>query len=239
LKLECLSFSYPKTKIQIAVSLNKISMNKIGIKSTITIAALATSLIISTALMINYQNNNNQVMAYPRGYEKGNTTFGTISSIQNDENGNPSWVVSGHWKANLLSNQSQSSSSGGGQANTSSSSSGSVFNTSFKMVKLNGTANHTHTITNFVLSNMSMPNNMTRIFNGTATASLKEGPVTDIPTSIRIMGDKVISIWLDPSKVNNHFGNTPIYGTVIDEHGYRQGYLKGNNTQMGNSSWTK
>ena len=77
-------------------------------------------------------------------------------------------------------------------------------------------AAHNHTITNFVLSNMSMPNNMTRIFNGTATASLKEGPVTDIPTSIRIMGDKVISIWLDPSKVNNHFGNTPIYGTVMD-----------------------
>jgi hypothetical protein len=49
----------------------------------------------------------------------------------------------------------------------------------------------------------------------------------------------VISIWLDPSKVNNHFGNTPIYGTVMDEHGYRQGYLKGNNTQMENSSWTK
>jgi hypothetical protein len=216
-------------------------MNKIGTKSTIIIATLATSLIIAGALMVNYQNNN-QVMAYPRGYEKGNTSFGTISSIQNDENGNPSWVVSGHWKGNLLNNQSQSNtsnSSSSSQANASSSSLGSVFNTSFKMVKLNGTANHTHTITNFVLSNMSMPNNMTRIFNGTSTASLKEGPVTDIPTSIRIMGDKVISIWLDPSKVNNHFGNTPIYGTVMDEHGYRQGYLKGNNTQMGNSSWTK
>ena len=81
---------------------------------------------------------------------------------------------------------------------------------------------------------------MTRIFIGTSTASLKEGPTTDIPTSIRIMGDKVISIWLDPSKVNNHFGNTPIYGTIMDEHGFRQGHLKGNNTQMGNSSgWTK
>jgi hypothetical protein len=208
-------------------------MNGMSIKSTITIATLATSLIIAGVLMIDYQNN--QVTAYPKGYEKGNTTFGTIASIQNDENGNPSWIVSGHWKGNLLNNQSQSSSS---QGNTSASS-GNVFNTSFKMVKLDGTANHTHTITNFVLSNMSMPNNMTRIFNGTATASLKEGPVTDIPTSIRIMGDKVISIWLDPSKVNNHFGNTPIYGTVMDEHGYRQGYLKGNNTQMGNSSWTK
>jgi hypothetical protein len=205
-------------------------------KSTITIATLATSLIIAGVLMIDYQNN--QVMAYPKGYEKGNTTFGTIASIQNDENGNPSWIVSGHWKGNLLNNQSQSNNSSI-QGNTSSSPLGSIFNTSFKMVKLDGTANHTHTITNFVLSNMSMPNNMTRIFNGTATASLKEGPVTDIPTSIRIMGDKVISIWLDPSKVNNHFGNTPIYGTVMDEHGYRQGHLKGNNTQMGNSSWTK
>ncbi len=201
-------------------------------KSAITIA---TSIIIAGVLIAN--NQNNQVMAYPRGYEKGNTTFGTIASIQNDENGNPSWIVSGHWKGNLLNNQSQSNNTS--QGNTSSSPLGSVFNTSFKMVKLNGTAAHNHTITNFVLSNMSMPNNMTRIFNGTATASLKEGPVTDIPTSIRIMGDKVISIWLDPSKVNNHFGNTPIYGTVMDEHGYRQGYLKGNNTQMGNSSWTK
>ena len=201
-------------------------------KSAITIA---TSIIIAGVLIAN--NQNNQVMAYPRGYEKGNTTFGTISSIQNDENGNPSWIVSGHWKGNLLNNQSQSNNTS--QGNTSSSPLGSVFNTSFKMVKLNGTAAHNHTITNFVLSNMSMPNNMTRIFNGTATASLKEGPVTDIPISIRIMGDKVISIWLDPSKVNNHFGNTPIYGTVMDEHGYRQGYLKGNNTQMGNSSWTK
>ena len=209
-------------------------MKELSTKSAITIATLATSFIIATALMINYQNN--QVMAYPRGYEKGNTTFGTIASIQNDESGNPSWIVSGHWKANLLNNQSQSSSSGG-QGNTSSS--GSVFNTSFEMVKLDGTAAHTHTITNFVLANTSMPNNMTRIFNGTSTASLKEGPATDIPTSIRIMGDKVISIWLDPSKVNNHFGNTPIYGTIMDEHGFRQGHLKGNNTQMGNSSWTK
>jgi hypothetical protein len=49
---------------------------------------------------------------------------------------------------------------------------------------------------------------MTRIFNGTSTASMREGPVTNIPTGISIMGDKVISIWFDPSKINNHFGYT-------------------------------
>jgi hypothetical protein len=200
-------------------------MNRISVLYAIAIATLTTAVVITGALLVSYEEN--QVMAYSRAYGKGNFTFGTISSIQNDESGNPAWVVSGHWKANLLSNQSNVTSQG-----NISSSSGPTFNASVEMIMLNGTAAHTHTITNFVLANTSMPNNMTRIFNGTSTASMREGPVTDIPTGISIMGDKVISIWLDPSKINNHFGNTPIYGTVMNEHGDRQGYSKGNNTQM-------
>jgi hypothetical protein len=207
-------------------------MNRISALYAIAIATLTTAIVITGALLVSYEEN--QVMAYSRAYGKGNFTFGTISSIQNDESGNPAWVVSGHWKANLLSNQSNVTSQG-----NISSSSGPTFNASVEMIMLNGTAAHTHTITNFVLANTSMPNNMTRIFNGTSTASMREGPVTDIPTGISIMGDKVISIWLDPSKINNHFGNTPIYGTVMNEHGDRQGYSKGNNTQMENNSWAK
>jgi len=207
-------------------------MNRISALYAITIATLTAAVVITGALLISYEEN--QVMAYSRAYEKGNYTFGTISSLQNDESGNPAWVVSGHWKANLLSNQSDVTSQG-----NRSSSSGPTFNASVEMIMLNGTAAHTHTITNFVLANTLMPNNMTRIFNGTSTASMREGPVTDIPTGISIMGDKVISIWLDPSKINNHFGNTPIYGTVMNEHGDRQGYSKGNNTQMESNIWAK
>jgi hypothetical protein len=207
-------------------------MNRISALYAIAIATLTTAIVITGALLVSYEEN--QVMAYSRAYGKGNFTFGTISSIQNDESGNPAWVVSGHWKANLLSNQSNVTSQG-----NISSSSGPTFNASVEMIMLNGTAAHTHTITNFVLANTSMPNNMTRIFNGTSTASMREGPVTDIPTGISIMGDKVISIWLDPSKINNHFGNTPIYGTVMNEHGDRQGYSKGNNTQMESNIWSK
>ena len=207
-------------------------MNRISALYAIAIATLTTAVVITGALLVSYEEN--QVMAYSRAYGKGNFTFGTISSIQNDESGNPAWVVSGHWKANLLSNQSNVTSQG-----NISSSSGPTFNASVEMIMLNGTAAHTRTITNFVLANTSMPNNMTRIFNGTSTASMREGPVTDIPTGISIMGDKVISIWLDPSKINNHFGNTPIYGIVMNEHGDRQGYSKGNNTQMENNSWAK
>ena len=207
-------------------------MNRISALYAIAIATLTTAVVITGALLVSYEEN--QVMAYSRAYEKGNYTFGTISSIQNDESGNPAWVVSGHWKANLLSNQSNVTSQG-----NISSSSGPTFNASVEMIMLNGTAAHTHTITNFVLANTSMPNNMTRIFNGTSTASMREGPVTNIPTGISIMGDKVISIWFDPSKINNHFGNTPIYGTVMNEHGDRQGYSKGNNTQMESNIWAK
>ncbi|MFL6358377.1 MAG: hypothetical protein ACJ72V_03415 [Nitrososphaeraceae archaeon] len=64
---------------------------------------------------------------------------------------------------------------------------------------------------------MSMPNEKTVIYNGTATITMKEGQVNDVPLSIRTLDDNVISIWVDPAKTMNHFGNTPIYGTIIQD----------------------
>jgi hypothetical protein len=49
-------------------------------------------------------------------------------------------------------------------------------------------------------------------YNGTATVSLKKGPVTGVPISIKLMGPSAMSLWIDPSKTESHFGNTPIYG---------------------------
>jgi hypothetical protein len=43
---------------------------------------------------------------------------------------------------------------------------------------------------------------------------MKDGPVNNVPLSIKSMNDNVISIWIDPTKVNNHFGNTPIFGLI-------------------------
>ena len=79
---------------------------------------------------------------------------------------------------------------------------------------------------------MSQPNNMTSVFDGTSTASMMEGPVTDIPTTIRITGDKVISVWLDPSRIENHYGNTPIYGLVMDADKPRPGPIGGYGPQI-------
>jgi hypothetical protein len=82
------------------------------------------------------------------------------------------------------------------------------------MVMTNGSALHDHRIYNFTLTNMSMPNNSTTVFNGTATITMRQGPVSDVPLSIKAMDNNAVSIWVDPTKVQNHFGNTPIFGTI-------------------------
>ena len=142
---------------------------------------------------------------YPFGGHITLFRFGTIGSIQNGEDGKPQWILSGVWKTNLLN-----------QSSTVVNSSNSVFDISFRMIMLNGSAIHTHFITDFVLQNKLMPNKAVQVFTGTSTMSMKEGPVSNVPTIIKIMNNKVISIWLDQSKLKNHFGNTPIYGIVLE-----------------------
>ena len=172
-----------------------------------------TLITITLAVCIIPSQVSYDTIATPQQLRSENFSFGAISSIQNDENGKPDWIITGHWKTNLLSENASKEVND----NTTSPFARSPFDAQMEMIRLNGTAGHTHTITNFVLANVSHPNNMTKVFNGTSTASMREGPVTDIPTTIRIMGDKVISIWLDPSRIENHYGNTPIYGIVMDE----------------------
>ena len=73
---------------------------------------------------------------------------------------------------------------------------------------------HDHEIYDFTLSDISMPNNSTTVYNGTATITMRQGPVPNVPISIKTMDDNAVSIWADPTKINNHFGDTPISGTV-------------------------
>jgi hypothetical protein len=192
---------------------------KIVIGCTIFASFLIVSAVLIAIYPVTYAG------ALPYGKDTADYSFGTLSSIQNDQNGDPTWVLFGHWKGNLASNQSLVE----GQGNETLGS----FDAQFEMVMLNGSAGHTHTITNFAVSNSSQINNSTKMFNGTLTASMREGPVTEIPASIMISGDKVISIWLDPSKISNHYGNTPIYGLVMDDKDFRQAMSKSNSTQLG------
>lgn len=200
-------------------------------KQTILITVSAAILVLGAI--------QNSAIAYPysqqkQGYSHQNKmtmqpgvyAFGTIASLQNDENGNPTWIVSGHWKGSLsMDNKTQ-----GGEdnqttgtatttsANASATATGNLpnatFNSKFNMVMTNGTALHDHEIYDFRLTDMAMPNNSTMIYNGTATVTMRQGPVPNVPISVKSMESNVISIWADPTKINNHFGNTPLFGTI-------------------------
>jgi hypothetical protein len=147
--------------------------------------------------------------------QSGQYAEGTIASLQNDKDGKPAWILSGLWKGSLTNMTSTMSS-----ANNTTSKQNlptATFNAVFDMVMLNGSALHKHQISNFTLTSISMPNEKTVVYNGTATITMKEGPVNDVPLSARTLNDNVISIWVDPAKTMNHFGNTPIYGTITQD----------------------
>jgi len=132
-----------------------------------------------------------------------NTATGTVASIQNDNNGKPTWILSGAWDFKNMNTNSP------------------TFNSTFNMAMLNGSESHTHTIKDFKMSvsaghASTSQGNFTRVatkYNGTATVIMKGTPISNVPISINLMGH-IMSLWIDPTKVMNHFGNTPIYGFV-------------------------
>jgi hypothetical protein len=42
---------------------------------------------------------------------------------------------------------------------------------------------------------------------------MREGPVTDEPTTIKL-DENTISVYFDPAKIDDHFGNQSITGSV-------------------------
>jgi hypothetical protein len=170
---------------------------------------LTISLIVFAAILVSGIIQNN-VIAYPQqkqGYSYHNKMMmqpgvhasGTISSLQNDENGNPTWIVSGIWKGSL---------------STTGSPPNATLYSKFNMVMTNGSALHDHEIYDFKLTNMTTLSDAITIYNGTATMTMRQGPVSNVPISVKSLESNVISLWADPAMTNNHFGDTPVFGTI-------------------------
>jgi hypothetical protein len=188
---------------------------------------LSILFIVSAAILVSGAIQSSAI-AYPQqkqGYSQHNTmvqpglyAFGTIASLQNDENGNPTWIVSGLWEGSLT-NKTQGG-EGNQTATTTNASAATAslpnatFHSKFNMVMINGSAMHDHEIYDFTLADISKTNNSTIVYNGTATITMRQGPVPDVPISIETMDNNTISIWADPTKLNNHFGDTPIFGII-------------------------
>ncbi len=208
------------------------------LKSTIRSIILGLNVLLVLAIATTVYNsqfllNNNSIMAYAQqimgmppggmgGMEQqqqpgpGQYAGGTISSIQNDENGTPAWILSGLWKGALTNTADKSNQdfSTPTVSNYNDNLPTATFEAEFDMVMLNGSALHQHTIYNFTLADITKIDDNNYQVNGTATVTMEDGPVNNVPLSLKSMNNNVISIWVDPTKVNNHFGNTPIFGLI-------------------------
>lgn len=165
---------------------------------------LFTAMLVVTGSIIVATVSLNVGQAIPNNWQdqKG-LVFGAISSIQNNNQGKPGWVLSGHWFTNIINKTKDSFN----QTNP------AKFDSWFYMSMLDGSAMHKHTISNFTLTDISSQGNTTS-YKGTVTITLKEGPVKEVPIEIKVMNNHVVTLSLDSTKTNKHFGDTPIYGII-------------------------
>ncbi|PWU78699.1 MAG: hypothetical protein DLM72_21240 [Candidatus Nitrosopolaris wilkensis] len=105
-----------------------------------------------------------------------------------------------------------------------------IFNTIFEMVRPDGSALHTHTISStFNLTGISNSVNNNHLsattINGTARLvtiglpNMASMSGINVPVSVKLIDRSAFSLWIDPSKIGNHFGNTPIYGIMTTKSG--------------------
>lgn len=126
--------------------------------------------------------------------------IGVISSVQTDPSGNE-WLVYGPWKMVLIPSADEAQSPD------------MRFTAGFSMVMKDGTAKHRHQIYDFNLTEWTA-DETTVTFQGTATITQRDGPVEDVPVTIKILNDSVAEISIDTSVIG-HFGDSPIYGMIL------------------------
>ena len=183
-------------------------MEKTFRKNTVISTFLIASLIAASGLFLFFSSSIGTAMGIPPYLVKGDYLFGRTIGIVDDENAKPLWIIYGIWKTNL-SNQTQV-----GDNST-------IFDASFEMIKTDGTSKHTHTLTDFMLTNVANQNNST-LFNGTGTISMPQGPITEIPLSIQVMNKDLGIINIDSNKIDNHFGNDPLYGIPLEDKQHKK-----------------
>jgi hypothetical protein len=153
---------------------------------------------------------------------------GEFTSLQVDGS-NKTWITTGNW--NLISDPANATQSG----------SLVNFNATIVSRGTNNSGEHEHKISDFKLMNRSINSGSEGskiVFNGTGTVETNAGLYSDVPISIRITDKAPAIISIDPQsnkiepkwiagggtigvlideRVEDHFGNTPIYGNVNRE----------------------
>jgi hypothetical protein len=175
-------------------------MDEYYTRSTLLTAGLVISIaslfvvVLSVAPILIYAQNSSSLNSSPT--LSRSSVSGSLTSLQNDAStGKTNWIIGGVYKMNKINTANP------------------MFNATFYMMKTDGTASHKHTVSDFKMNGKPAVVNNSTMFNGTSTVTMKEGPVKDVPTSIKFTDGSAVSLWFDPSKTKSHFGNTVIYGT--------------------------
>lgn len=123
------------------------------------------------------------------------TRMGIFNSTQSDISGITHWINSGNWSL------------------TRSPTVVFTLNATINMVRPDGSENHEHRVSNLIIPYAPINQTNSTIIKGTTTITMRENIVNDVPTTITLSG-KDISIYFDPEKIDNHFGNQSITGLV-------------------------
>ncbi len=160
---------------------------------SVVMTGLIIIVVLNAASIIAYAQNFTSSSSSSPILSKG-TVMGAVIGIQKDIMGKTNWIVGGVYNMSKTNTVNP------------------TFNSIFYMIKTDGTAPHKHTISDFKISGKPVVANNSTIFNGTVTVTMKEGPIKDVPISIKFRDQSSVSMWLDPTKTKSHFGSTLIYG---------------------------
>jgi hypothetical protein len=175
-------------------------------------------------------NNSTTMMTTDEISMTHRAAVGNIANVQLDSDGKPAWIQSGIWvmRASFAENATEPQSVS--------------LMARFTMVQPDGTARHMHMISGFKPTEFTTEQNDTiHVLKGTATVTMKDGPVSDVPLTIKIFNGSVIAVWIGPDKVDGHFGSDPIYGILSARSMammMEMGSMKGEGQMMGNSTGT-
>lgn len=165
--------------------------------------------------------------AYPMGNAKEmigkGHNFGQIVGMVQNKDGTTEWLLSGHFNTNIVNNTQFTDTNK------------ALFDAKIHMVKPDGLEKHKHEISNFVLKESTKENNMP-VYKGTVTITMKNASVNDVPITLKVDNREVINIMLDQTKLDNHFGDKPIYGIVFEPMKYQEKPMTSAGTTLGNKS---
>lgn len=124
------------------------------------------------------------------------TRKGTFNYTQTDTTGNPDWIDTGNWSFKE------------------SPSVVITFDAVINMAKPNNLEAHQHRVSDLTISYAPFNQTNSTVIKGTTTLTMDNGTfVSEEPTTITL-GEKNISVYFDPAKIKNHFGNQSITGVV-------------------------